>query len=212
MPRPLSERDDTERILSQSRLLGRLRFTSAWLRQGVAPTVEQTAVHETYLTWIEPLIEYDSIDVVVNASRRWLGNRNKDDETLVHQQLQSQIVSKSELMSKVVQNWIGDEDLRQRLQLVKLQAKAVSSYDLFKEWGQADPDDAIFIGDFYDDWVKSLDKEDEDRSFQIARCIVVLLKESMFCDVSRFPNLQLGIKNVITYRNRLKPERPIDLT
>ena len=39
---------------------------------------------------------------VVQVMRRWAGNRNKDDVTMISEHLQTQIVAKSELMCKFV--------------------------------------------------------------------------------------------------------------
>ena len=187
-----------------------MRFRSM-PRQTVALSQEQDFIHAIYLTWIEPLIEYDSIDAVVQHKRRH--NSDKKDAILIDEVLQIQVSHKAKLMSYVVKKWIGDEDLRQQLRQIRLLTTAVCSYELFRKWGEANPDHAIGSDDvMYNDWQTDLAKEDKEKSLEIARCITVLLKQSLFCDVSLYPNLQQGLKDVVTCRNRLTPQRPIDLT
>lgn len=208
MPPALADREDADRVYFQSKILSEcLQFQlHSSLLQAIPLTPEQSAIHQTYLTYIEPMIGYDFLDTAVAYKRS--PSRKPDrayDFRLLQEKLYSEALGKTRIMRNVVQTWIDDQQLKKSLQQLQEHISAVCTYDLCRHWGNTQPEDKEFMEGFYDDWLDELADEDADRSRQIALCIVVLLSQSYFCDVSRYPNLQVGIKDIVTCRHIMKP-------
>lgn len=213
MPPALADRGDAEDHYSQSNILRRcLQFAFySSLQQAIPLTPEQSAIHQTYLTYIEPMIEYDFMDTVI-ASRR---TRSRDDFTLLQEKLYSEALGKTALMRNVVQTWVPDQQLKNSLARLQEHISAVCTYELCKHWGQTRPEDENYMTFFYGDWLDELADEDADRSRRIALCIVVLHMNSFCCDFSNYPNLQAGMKDIVILasgRHRPEPVPVLDLT
>lgn len=217
MPSPLADRNDTERAYSQCSILRRrLQFQSS-SQKTIALSPEHDAIHSTYLEYIEPMLEYEWIDDIV-AHRRSTSRKNLDDLQLLQDHLCTSALHKTQILKYVVRKWIDDQELKKSLALLQEHISAVCTYEISKHWGQSQPEHKDYMDAFYEDWLNDLPDEDEDRSRDIACCIVVLLMKGLFCDVSSYPNLQAGIKDIVYSRHKIslkrepQPKQVIDLT
>ncbi len=214
MPPPLADRQDAERLYFQSKILRRCLDPLSLASQKFQCselTPEQSAIHETYLAYIEPMIDYDFIDVIVRH-RRSRSRRNQDDFTLLQDIFRLDALTNTTLMRHVVKKWTDDQELKNSLERLQEHISAVCTYELCKSWGHTDEAHKDYQMFLYDDWLAELPQEDAERSRRIALCTVVLLGKSYYCDVSAYPNLQAGIKDIVTGRHIMKPEPVLDLT